>query len=37
LHDLFKHWIDEDEDPCSTRQEVLIAEAVMVPVVADAK
>ncbi|WP_191134347.1 HNH endonuclease family protein [Streptomyces sp. col6] len=29
--DSFKHWVDEDEDGCSTRQEVLIAEAVTAP------
>ncbi|MEU5825852.1 HNH endonuclease family protein [Streptomyces sp. NPDC047803] len=27
----FKHWVDEDSDGCSTRQEVLIAEAVTAP------
>jgi hypothetical protein len=30
---LFKHWVDEDKDGCNTRQEVLIAEAVMSPAV----
>ncbi|WP_257134100.1 hypothetical protein [Streptomyces sp. st140] len=29
--DAFKHWVDEDEDGCPTRQEVLIAEAVTAP------
>ncbi|MFJ2273896.1 HNH endonuclease family protein [Streptomyces sp. NPDC087866] len=29
--DSFKHWVDEDQDGCSTRQEVLIAEAVTAP------
>ncbi|MEU2763222.1 HNH endonuclease family protein [Streptomyces sp. NPDC007094] len=29
--DSFKHWVDEDDDGCQTRQEVLIAEAVTVP------
>ncbi|MFE2204552.1 HNH endonuclease family protein [Streptomyces rubiginosohelvolus] len=27
----FKHWVDEDDDGCSTRQEVLLAEAVTAP------
>ncbi|WP_343233204.1 HNH endonuclease family protein [Streptomyces sp. SID724] len=27
----FKHWVDEDDDGCPTRQEVLIAEAVTAP------
>ncbi|WP_373561391.1 hypothetical protein [Streptomyces sp. rh34] len=26
--DAFKHWVDEDDDGCPTRQEVLLAEAV---------
>ncbi len=29
--DSFKHWVDEDQDSCNTRQEVLIAEAVKAP------
>ncbi|MFF9922867.1 hypothetical protein ACIQJ8_32980 [Streptomyces globisporus] len=29
--DSFKHWVDEDDDGCPTRQEVLIAEAVTAP------
>ncbi|MFF8798116.1 HNH endonuclease family protein [Streptomyces globisporus] len=29
--DSFKHWVDEDDDGCSTRQEVLLAEAVTAP------
>ncbi|WUT01664.1 HNH endonuclease family protein (plasmid) [Streptomyces sp. NBC_00708] len=29
--DSFKHWVDEDGDGCSTRQEVLLAEAVKAP------
>ncbi|MGW8487423.1 HNH endonuclease family protein [Streptomyces sp. NPDC055886] len=27
----FKHWVDEDDDGCPTRQEVLLAEAVTAP------
>ncbi|MET8661652.1 HNH endonuclease family protein [Streptomyces griseus] len=29
--DSFKHWVDEDDDGCPTRQEVLIDEAVTAP------
>ncbi|GHI91757.1 HNH endonuclease family protein [Streptomyces olivaceus] len=29
--DKFKHWIDEDKDGCSTRNEVLLEEAVEAP------
>ncbi|MFD3844845.1 HNH endonuclease family protein [Streptomyces microflavus] len=29
--DAFKHWVDEDDDGCPTRQEVLLAEAVTAP------
>ncbi|MFZ4278284.1 HNH endonuclease family protein [Streptomyces arboris] len=31
LRDSFKHWVDEDDDGCPTRQEVLLAEAVTAP------
>ncbi|MCK1817386.1 HNH endonuclease family protein [Streptomyces sp. XM4011] len=31
--DLFKHWIDEDKDGCSTRAEVLLDEAVVAPTI----
>lgn len=31
--DLFKHWIDEDRDGCSTRAEVLLDEAVEPPTI----
>lgn len=33
----FRHWIDEDGDGCTTRQEVLVAEAVMAPSFSDSK
>ncbi len=33
--DLFKHWVDADKNRCHTRNEVLIAEAVMAPAVDD--
>ncbi|MFK0187902.1 HNH endonuclease family protein [Streptomyces rubiginosohelvolus] len=29
--DAFKHWVDEDDDGCPTRQEVLLAEAITAP------
>ncbi|MEU3001282.1 HNH endonuclease family protein [Streptomyces sp. NPDC006995] len=29
--DAFKHWVDEDQDSCTTRAEVLLAEAVTAP------
>lgn len=29
--DKFRHWVDEDSDGCSTRNEVLLAEAVTAP------
>ncbi|MFE3380979.1 hypothetical protein [Streptomyces anulatus] len=29
--DSFKHWVDEDDDSCTTRAEVLLTEAVTTP------
>jgi hypothetical protein len=29
--DAFKHWVDADKDGCSTRNEVLLEEAVTAP------
>ncbi|MFJ2101445.1 HNH endonuclease family protein [Streptomyces anulatus] len=29
--DNFKHWVDEDDDSCTTRAEVLLAEAITAP------